>query len=406
MMTLDQKTITLIISGGISAYKTLELIRLLRQQGAIIQPVLTKSGARFVTPLSISALSESEVFDDLWSLKDEAEMGHIALARNCDLVIVAPATANTLAKTAHGIADNLASCILLATDKPVLLAPAMNPHMWSNQATQDNIKILNKRVFHFIGPENGSTACGEEGQGRMAEPETILKRVCTILNKGPLNGYKAIVTSGPTYEPIDPVRFIGNRSSGKQGHAIAKALAEAGANTTLVTGPVNLPDPDGIKTIHVESAKDMLEATQNALPAKIAVCAAAVADWGAEKIHKHKIKKRTGKTPPTLALSENPDILKTISKKKSQRPDLVIGFAAETEKIIESATQKIKTKGCDWILANDVSSAENVFGSDENHVYLLSYNEKNEINTQEWQKASKEDIARKLVDRITKKLTE
>ncbi len=401
---LKNKTITLIITGGIAAYKTLELVRLLRKAGASIQPVLTKSGAQFVTPLSLSALSESPVYDDLWSLKDDAQMGHISLARSCDLVIVAPVTANTMAKMAHGMANDLASCIILATNKPVLLAPAMNPFMWDNAATQDNVKILKKRGLHFTGPEAGKAACGEEGHGRMSEPEIILKCACNLLGKKPLNGYKAIVTSGPTYEPIDPVRFIGNRSSGKQGHAIAKALAEAGAETTLITGPVALSDPYGVQTIHVESAKDMLNATEKALPADIVVCAAAVADWGPKEIHNHKIKKRAGKTPPALSLSENPDILRTISNKGKQRPDLVIGFAAETEQVIDAATKKIKDKGCDWILANDVSPDENVFGGDENHVYLLTHSEKDNISFEEWEKASKEDVALRLVKRITKEI--
>lgn len=431
MGVLSGKRVLLVISGGIAAYKSLELIRFIRKAGGHVRCVLTKGGEQFITPLSVSALSEEQTYTDLWSLKDETdlscealakqEMGHIRLGRETDLVVVAPATANIIAKMAHGLADDLASTILLATDKPVMLAPAMNPVMWSNPATQDNVQLLQERGISMIGPEAGDMACGETGIGRMAEPEDIFAAIVkNIPSPNPLpegrgqrsfalgegqsvsevgeglKGYKALVTSGPTHEPIDPVRFIGNRSSGKQGHAIARALCEAGADVTLISGPVALADPEGVKTVHVGTAQEMLEACMNALPADIVVCAAAVGDWRVGKTVSKKIKKRRDQSVPTLKLVENSDILATLAKKSSNRPALVIGFAAETEDLIETATKKRVAKSCDWIVANDVSEKENIFGGDENHVYLIT-----ESGNEEWERTTKYEIARKLVSRIT-----
>lgn len=396
-MKFKNKKILLVISGGIAAYKSLELIRLIKKSGGYVRCILTKGGAQFVTPLSVSALSEEQVFTDLWSLKDETEMGHIRLSREADLIIVAPASANMIAKMAHGMADDLASTMLLAANKPALIAPAMNHRMWEHPATQDNIKTLQKRGVQLTGPDEGDMACNETGLGRMAEPEDIFDAILGFFNEeNPLSGLTALVTSGPTYEPLDPVRFIGNRSSGKQGHAIAAALAAQGAKVTLVTGPVALPDPTNVKIIHVETAAQMLEACSKALPVDIAVCAAAVSDWSATTITAHKIKKNGSDIPPDIKLKENPDILAAISKTVKQRPTLVIGFAAETKDLIKSAQEKRNNKGCDWIIANDVSGTEQkTFGSDENHVYLITEN-----NTEEWEKDSKTAIANKLAGRI------
>ncbi len=390
--SLANKTILLIISGGVSAYKALELIRLIRKAGGRVRCILSKGGEQFVTPLSVSSLSGEQVYTDLWSLKDETEIGHIRLSREADLIVITPASANLIAKMAHGLADDLASTTLLAADKPIIIAPAMNHMMWGNPATQENVQKLQSRGIIQIGPAMGEMACNESGIGRMAEPEDIFDNILAFFREEkPLSGYKALVTSGPTYEPLDPVRFIGNRSSGKQGHAIAAALAEQGATVTLVTGPVALPDPAGVHTIHVETAAEMLEAAQNTLPVEIAICAAAVSDWTAKTISAHKIKKQEDNTPPALNLKENPDILATLSRPSAQRPPLVIGFAAETEDLLDNAKNKLTTKGCDWIIANDVGGNEKVFGSDKNHVYLVT-----KSGHEDWQPASKNDIARKL----------
>lgn len=398
--SLKDKTILLVISGGIAAYKSLELIRLIKKTGGRVRAILTKGGEQFVTPLSVSALCEEEVFTDLWSLKDETEMGHIRLSREADLIVIAPASANLLGQIANGLAQDLASTTLLAADKPALIAPAMNVKMWENQATQDNIAKLIERGFTQVGPTEGDMACGEYGFGRMAEPEDIFEAISSFFfgaaHKKPLSGKRAIVTSGPTYEPIDPVRFIGNYSSGKQGHAIAASLAQAGADVTLVTGPVSLPDPAGVNTVHVETALDMLEACENALPADITVCAAAVADWRTDQQGK-KIKKKADGSVPELSFTENPDILKTLSTHQN-RPSLVVGFAAETNDLMKNAQEKLLRKGCDWILANDVSETkdgEKVFGADKNHVYLITKG-----NSEDWEPSSKTEIAQTLTKKI------
>ena len=396
MPVLTERTILLIISGGIAAYKSLELIRLLKKSGARILPVLTKGGAQFVTPLSVSALAEHPVYSDLWSLKDECEMGHIRLSRDADLIVVVPASANMIAKIAHGIADDLASTTLLAANKPIYVVPAMNPEMWVNTATQRNIEILKSDGITVIGPAIGDMACGEIGAGRMIEAHEIFTAIENFfLTSQKLRGMKAIVTSGPTHEPIDPVRFIGNRSSGKQGHAIAAELAAHGADVTLVTGPVSLPAPKGVHVISVETAAQMLNATQNALPAAIVVCAAAVADWGVDKAPIHKMKKRMGAAPPTLTLTETADILSMLSHHE-KRPELVVGFAAETENVVPYAQEKLLKKGCDWIVANQVGkTAFPVFGADENQVTLVT-----RTTTEEWPILSKQDVAHRLVEAI------
>ncbi|MGQ0527312.1 MAG: bifunctional phosphopantothenoylcysteine decarboxylase/phosphopantothenate--cysteine ligase CoaBC [Alphaproteobacteria bacterium] len=388
----ENKNVLLVISGGIAAYKSLELIRLIRKSGGRVRAVLTARGAQFVTPLSIAALSEEEVYTDLWSLEDETEMGHIRLSREADVIVVAPASANLIAKMANGYADDLASTTLLAANKPILIAPAMNHVMWDNAATQDNIAKLAARGIKRVGPFEGDMACNERGMGRMAEAEQIFESIKTFFFEQPLKGFHALVTSGPTFEPIDPVRFIGNRSSGKQGFAIAQALRDLGANVTLITGPTALPDPAGVQSIHVETAQQMLDASLNALPADIAVCAAAVSDWAPAKTQTHKIKKRANRDAPDIKLTQNPDILATLSAHKN-RPRLVIGFAAETENLLENAKEKLVQKKCDWFLANDVS--ENAFGADENHVYLVKAS-----GTEDWKKQSKTLIAQKLAETI------
>ncbi len=410
---LKDKTVLLVIAGGIAAYKALELIRLIRRAGGRVRCILTKGGSQFVTPLSVSALCEEPVYTDLWSLKDEAEMGHIRLSRGADLIVIAPASANLIAKMAHGLADDLASTTLLAADKPIVMAPAMNHMMWHNPATQDNLRTLAARGIRTVGPVTGDMACGEHGMGRMAEPEEIFRYIeekmfgCleewmpedsrhqNIQESKHLKGLSALVTSGPTYEPLDPVRFIGNRSSGKQGHAVAAALAAQGAAVTLVTGPVTLPDPPGVKTLHVETAVEMLDAARKALPADIAVCAAAVSDWSAAAVMTQKIKKRGDRTPPDIKLKENPDILAALAGMSSNRPPLVIGFAAETDNLLESAREKRTVKSCDWIVANQVGGPESPFASDENHVYLVTAQ-----GAEEWPRASKQAIADRLATRI------
>jgi phosphopantothenoylcysteine decarboxylase/phosphopantothenate--cysteine ligase len=410
---LSNKRILLIVAGGISAYKTLELIRRLREREASVRCILTKGGAQFVTPLSLAALSGDKVYDDLFSLNDEAEMGHIELSRDADLLVVAPATADILAHMAAGLADDLATTALLATDKPVLVAPAMNVRMWEHAATRANIECLAGRGVLRVGPGAGDMACGEFGEGRMAEPDEILGAIEAFFRgdvpavtpssgapakNRPLEGRKALVTSGPTHEAIDPVRYIANRSSGKQGHAIARALAGLGAETTLVSGPTGLADPTGISVIHVENAREMLAACQQTLPADVAVCAAAVSDWRTTEEAGQKMKKNGG-GPPALALTENPDILRTLGEAGNLRPGLLIGFAAETEKVVEHAKAKRKKKGADWILANDVSPATGTFGGDANVIHLIDAD-----GVEDWPRMSKEEVARRLAQRITEKI--
>ena len=396
---LHGKRILLIVSGGIAAYKSLELVRRLRERGASVRCVLTRGGAQFVTPLSLSALSEDKVYTDLFSLTDEAEMGHIQLSRDADLLLVVPASADILAKMAHGQADDLATTALLATDKDVMVAPAMNVRMWTHAATQANLATLRERGVHFVGPTEGDMACGEFGPGRMAEPNDIADAVSDFFeDSAPLSGRRALVTSGPTHEAIDPVRYIANRSSGKQGYAIAAALARRGAHTTLVAGPTNQPDPAGVNMIRVESAREMLAACEKALPADVAVCAAAVADWRVTTEATEKMKK-SGTGVPTLEMTENPDILATLSAAANTRPALVIGFAAETENVVEYAQAKRSKKGCDWILANDVSPGTDTFGGTDNTIHLVSAD-----GIEDWPRMSKTDIAERLADRITEQL--
>jgi phosphopantothenoylcysteine decarboxylase / phosphopantothenate---cysteine ligase len=389
--------ILLIVAGGIAAYKTLELIRRLRERDHGVRCILTRAGAEFVTPLALASLSGERVFTDLFSLTDEAEIGHIRLSREADLVVVAPATADLIARMAHGLADDLAATALLATDKPVLIAPAMNPAMWAHPATQRSIGQVRTDGVHIVGPNPGDMACGETGLGRMAEPEQILSAIEDLLAAaaGPLLGVRALVTSGPTIEAIDPVRFIANRSSGKQGHAIAAALVRAGAEVTLVTGPVHEPDPPGAAVVRVESAREMLEACQAALPVDVAVCTAAVADWRVAEVSREKLKKQRGQSPPKLVLAENPDILKTLSH-AAERPRLVIGFAAETEDLSANARRKLATKGCDWIVANDVSREQGTFGGVDNSVQLI----RSDAEPETWPKLTKVEVAARLVARI------
>jgi phosphopantothenoylcysteine decarboxylase/phosphopantothenate--cysteine ligase len=390
----EQPSILLIISGGIAAYKALELIRRMKDKNWKVRVILTKGGQQFITPLSVSALSEEKVFTDLFSLTDEAEMGHIRLARDADLVVVAPASANIIARIAHGMTDDLATTAILATDAPVLIAPAMNPFMWANPATQTNTKILETRGMGFIGPDSGDMACGEDGAGRLSEPMVILEAAERMLpGSGHLSGKRVLVTSGPTHEPIDSVRYIANKSSGKQGHAIAGALAREGAKVTLVSGPVTTPPPAGVQIVAVETAKDMLTASMAVLPCEIAVCAAAVADWSVEGASNQKIKKTDGK-PPTLSLTESPDILATISTHQ-MRPKLVIGFAAETQNIAAYAEEKRVRKKCDWILANDVGGDEPVFGADHNQIHFVTAK-----GTKAWPRMSKHDVADALCREI------
>jgi phosphopantothenoylcysteine decarboxylase/phosphopantothenate--cysteine ligase len=397
---LAGKRILLVIAGGIAAYKSLELIRRLRERKARVRVILTRAGAEFVTPLSVAALSGEKVYGDLFSLTDESEMGHIRLSREADLVVVAPASADLMAKMAHGLADDLASTALLATDKAVLVAPAMNVEMWGHAATQANIKTLKMRGVLQVGPNAGDLACGEVGSGRMAEPHEILEAIERYFGlSAPLAGLRALVTSGPTHEPIDPVRYISNRSSGRQGHAIAAALARRGATTLLVSGPTAEPDPAGVEVRHIETAEEMWAACRGALPADVAVCAAAVADWRPTIAAGEKIKKTKGKAAPAIALAENPDILAGLSAAGNGRPRLVIGFAAETERVVENATAKRRAKGCDWILANDVSPGTGTFGGTENTVHLVSAR-----GVESWPRMSKQDVAERLADRIAAEL--
>ncbi|MGF1592305.1 MAG: bifunctional phosphopantothenoylcysteine decarboxylase/phosphopantothenate--cysteine ligase CoaBC [Kiloniellaceae bacterium] len=396
---LTGKRVLLIVSGGIAAYKSLELIRRLREKGAAVRCILTRAGAEFVTPLSLSALSGDKVYGELFDLTDEAEMGHIQLSRDADLLVVAPASADLLAKMAQGRADDLASTALLATDKAVLVAPAMNVRMWEHAATQANLAVLKDRGVLTVGPNEGDMACGEYGFGRMAEPQEILAAIEAAVGlPGPLSGLRALVTSGPTHEPIDPVRFIANRSSGKQGHAIAAALARHGAETTLVSGPTRLPDPPGLRTVQVETAQEMLAACRAALPVEVAVCAAAVADWRAAHAAQQKIKKDNG-SPAALELTQNPDILAELSQAGSRRPSLVIGFAAETEKVVEQGRAKLARKGCDWILANDVAPGSATFGGDENRIHLITAE-----GVDDWPRMTKTEVAERLCRQIAASL--
>ena len=393
-MSLTGKRILLIVGGGIAAYKALDLTRRLRERGAAVRGVLTKAGEQFVTPLSLSALTEDKVYQDLFDLTDEAEMGHIELSRSADLIVVAPATADLMAKMAAGLCGDLASTLLLATDTDVMVAPAMNVRMWEHPATRANLATLTGRGVRVVGPNEGNMACGEYGYGRMAEPLEIVATIEAYFTAGPLDGRRAIVTSGPTHEPIDPVRYIANRSSGKQGHAIAAALAGLGAQVTLVTGPTREPNPAGVKTVAIETARDMLAACEAALPAEIVVCAAAVADWRVATEAEQKLKKEAGGIP-ALRLTENPDILKTLANLESGRPALVVGFAAETETVVAHATAKRARKGCDWIVANDVSPATGTFGGDANTVHLVTGDD-----VEDWPALSKVEVGRRLAQRI------
>jgi phosphopantothenoylcysteine decarboxylase / phosphopantothenate---cysteine ligase len=387
----------LIVGGGIAAYKSLDLIRRWRERGVGVRTIMTRAALEFITPLSVGALAGEHPFTDLFDARSEFDVGHIRLARDTDLIVVAPATADLMAKMAGGHADDLASAVLLATDKNILLAPAMNPQMWANQATRRNLAQLVADGVTIVGPNAGEMAeSGEAGIGRMAEPLEIVAAAAELLAgaTGALAGKRVIVTSGPTHEAIDPVRYIANRSSGKQGHAIAAAAAAAGAAVTLVSGPVNIPNPAGLKVVKVEAARDMLKAVEAALPADVAVFAAAVADWRAAAESRHKIKK-SGKAAPDLALVENPDILATVAHRKAGRPRLVIGFAAETENVVEQAKVKLARKGCDWILANDVSPEAGIMGGDSNTVHLVTGQ-----GVEHWPPQSKEEVAAALIQRI------
>lgn len=401
-MALSDKHILLIISGGIAAYKSLDLIRRLKERGAKVTPVMTKGAQEFITPLAVGALSATHVFTELFSRQDEQDVGHIRLARDCDLVLVAPATADLMAKMAHGLADDLASAVLLATDRKVLVAPAMNPKMWSAKPTMRNVDTLKKDGVFFVGPMAGEMAeKGEAGLGRMAEPLQIVQAVEALLDGGtkPLKGRTAIVTSGPTHEPIDPVRYIANRSSGKQGHAIAAALAELGADVTLVSGPVTIADPAGVTVIHVERAEEMRDAVISRLPSDIAVMVAAVADWRVAGSSEQKIKKQPGDAPPALQLTENPDILKTVGHHEN-RPKLVVGFAAETQDVEKNGRAKLKRKGADYIVANDVSAQTGIMGGDRNSVKIISAE-----GVEAWPDLDKAEVAKRLAAFVAEKLT-
>jgi phosphopantothenoylcysteine decarboxylase/phosphopantothenate--cysteine ligase, prokaryotic len=400
-MSLKDKRILLIIAGGIAAYKSLDLIRRLRERGAEVRPVMTAGAQQFVTPLAVGALSASHVYVDLFSREDEQDVGHIRLARDCDLVVVAPATADLMAKMANGLADDLASTVLLATDRPVLVAPAMNPKMWSHPATRRNVTTLVNDGIRLVGPAKGEMAeSGEAGIGRMAEPLEIVAAIEALLDASPkpLAGRRAIVTSGPTHEPIDPVRYIANRSSGRQGHAIAAALARLGADVTLVSGPVTIPNPASVNTIHVERAEEMRDAVVSHLPADIAVMVAAVADWRTTNSAEQKIKKKPGETPPPLQLIENPDILKTVGHHE-KRPTIVVGFAAETQDVETNGRVKLEKKGADFIVANDVSPETGIMGGTRNRVKVIS-----KTNVEEWPDLSKDEVADRLAALIANSL--
>ncbi|WP_371229341.1 bifunctional phosphopantothenoylcysteine decarboxylase/phosphopantothenate--cysteine ligase CoaBC [Roseovarius sp. 2305UL8-3] len=396
---LGDKRILLIIGGGIAAFKSLDLIRRLRERGASVTPVLTRTGEEFVTPLSVSALAGQKAFRDLFDLTDEAEMGHIELSRSADLIVVAPATADLMAKMAQGLANDLASTLLLATDTPVLIAPAMNVRMWEHAATQRNIETLKGDGIGFVGPNEGDMACGEHGPGRMSEPMEIVAAIEATLANGPLKGKRILVTSGPTHEPIDPVRYIANRSSGAQGTALARALSALGAEVIFVTGPADVAPPEGVHVIAVETAQQMFEAVQDALPVDGAVFAAAVADWRVASASDSKMKKTKGGLP-NLEFAENPDILASVAQLEKHRPDLVVGFAAETDDVVENATAKRKRKGCDWIVANDVSAETGIMGGADNDVTLITAE-----GAEDWPRMSKSQVSAKLADRIAKALT-
>ncbi|MBX3598393.1 MAG: bifunctional phosphopantothenoylcysteine decarboxylase/phosphopantothenate--cysteine ligase CoaBC [Rhizobiaceae bacterium] len=400
-MTLSNKRILLIIGGGIAAYKCLDLIRRLRERGASVRCIMTAAAQEFITPLSVGALSADHVFTDLFERQDEQDVGHIRLARECDLIVAAPATADLMAKLANGHANDLASTVLLATDKQVLMAPAMNPRMWSHPATKRNRETLERDGISFVGPARGEMAeSGEAGQGRMSEPLEIVSAVENLVspNDGPLRGRKIIVTSGPTHEPIDPVRYIANRSSGKQGHSLAAALARLGAEVELVSGPVNIPDPKGVSTTHVQTAREMQSAVENLLPADAAVFVAAVADWRTQSESGQKIKKKAGEGAPSLQMVENPDILAGIGHHKN-RPYLVVGFAAETNDLVKNAEAKLAKKGADFIVANDVSAEGGVMGGDRNRVSIVS---KRGVDV--WPELSKEETSERLAALIAERL--
>ncbi len=391
---LASKRILLIIGGGIAAYKSLDLIRRLKERGAAVTPVLTRAAEEFVTPLSISALAGEKVYRDLFDLTDEAEMGHIQLSRSADLIVVAPATADLMAKMAGGLANDLASTLLMATDTPVLCAPAMNVRMWDHPATQRNLVQLQADGIRFVGPNEGDMACGEYGPGRMSEPLEIVAAIEAQLGNGPLMGKRILVTSGPTHEPIDPVRYIANRSSGAQGTAVARALVALGAEVIFVTGPADVPAPDGVQVVSVETAQEMSDAVDAALPVDAGVFAAAVADWRVASASDRKLKK-TRDGLPALEFAENPDILKRVAQMKDGRPPLVVGFAAETDNVVEHATAKRKRKGCDWIVANDVSPATGIMGGSENAVILIS-----DQSAEEWPRMGKDAVAKRLAEKI------
>lgn len=400
-MVQSKQRILLIISGGIAAYKCLDLIRRLRERGHTVRTIMTKAAEQFVTPLSVGAISNERVFTDLFNLDDEREIGHIRLARDCDLIVIAPATADLIAKMANGFAGDLATSVLLATDKPVLVAPAMNPRMWLNKATQRNVTQLKADGIHFIGPAIGEMAeRGEAGPGRLVEVPELIAKIENVLTLStsiatPLAGRHVLITSGPTHEPIDPVRYLANRSSGKQGFALAMAAQKLGADVTLIAGPVTIADPTGVKTVRVVTAAEMFEAVSHALPADIAIFAAAVADWRATKPNAEKLKKAAGKEPPALKLTENTDILKTIGQRTKGRPELVIGFAAETESVIAHAQKKLNSKACDWIIANDVSPETGIMGGDRNTVHIVTRD-----GVESWPEMTKTDVADRLMERI------
>tara|TARA_B100001059_G_scaffold15729_3_gene12920 strand:- start:1754 stop:2956 length:1203 start_codon:yes stop_codon:yes gene_type:complete len=397
MMMNNNLKILLIISGGIAAYKSLELIRVLKKNNIRVQVVLTKGGAQFVTPLSVAALSEEKVYQELFSLKDETEMGHIQLSRQNDLILVAPASANIIAHAAAGIANDLATTILLAANKPILFAPSMNVEMWNNPITKKNVKFLENNNYKIIGPDSGDLACGEEGNGRMSEPDTIYKYINSIFKKKKLN-IDVLVTAGPTFEAIDPVRFIGNRSSGKQGIAIATEFCELGANVTLILGPSSQKVPENITVINIETANDMLKAVKRITNIDVAICAAAVSDWTIKSPSENKIKK-DNENIPKINFALNPDILAYISNKKKDRPKLVIGFAAETNNLINNAKDKLKSKKCDWIIANNVLEDSDIFGGDNNNVKLITND-----NIESWDKCSKTKVAKKLASKVIKEI--
>ncbi|WP_171208943.1 MULTISPECIES: bifunctional phosphopantothenoylcysteine decarboxylase/phosphopantothenate--cysteine ligase CoaBC [unclassified Ruegeria] len=396
---LASKRILLIIGGGIAAYKSLDLIRRLKERGAAVTPVLTRAAEEFVTPLSVSALAGEKVYRDLFDLTDEAEMGHIQLSRSADLIVVAPATADLMGKMAGGLANDLASTLLMATDTTVLCAPAMNVRMWDHPATQRNLAQLQADGIRFVGPNEGDMACGEFGAGRMSEPLEIVSAIEAALGDGPLKGKRVLVTSGPTHEPIDPVRYIANRSSGAQGSAVAAALAALGAEVVFVTGPADVPPPQGVQVVPVETAQQMADAVDAALPVDAGVFAAAVADWRVSSASDRKLKKsRDGL--PVLEFAENPDILKQVARMEQGRPTLVVGFAAETDDLVQNATSKRDRKGCDWIVANDVSPSTGIMGGSENAVVLIS-----DTGAEDWPRMSKDEVARRLALRIAEALS-